>query len=114
MAKTSLYGNGDATQIASLLADRIESSGLSCSLVDSVQRRLGDSTLVVMVFEKYFMRASNRASLTVVVTGQKDRVQVDAIGSGGGQGALFSFSWGAEDSFVGTVERILDEIGFRH
>jgi hypothetical protein len=55
-----------------------------------------------MVFEKYFMRASNRASCTVVLTGQGAR-SVDAIGSGGGQGALFSFSWGAEDSFVSTV-----------
>jgi len=40
------------------------------------------------------MRSSNRASLTVVVTGRDNQVQVDAIGSGGGQGALFSFSWG--------------------
>ena len=69
--------------------------------------------MVVMVFEKYFMRASNRVSLTVVVSGSEGEVQVDAIGSGGGQGAIFSFSWGAEESFAGTVQRILNENGFR-
>ncbi len=113
MAKTTLYGTGSATQVADMLAERVQASGLSCSLVDSMHRNLGDGAVLVLVFEKYFMRSSNRASLTVVVTGRDNQVQVDAIGSGGGQGALFSFSWGAEDSFVGTVEDILLEAGFR-
>jgi hypothetical protein len=65
-----------------------------------------------MVFEKYFMRASNRASLTVMVSGEGETVCVDAIGSGGGQGAIFKFSWGAEEGFVGTVEKILAGCGF--
>ncbi len=114
MAKTTLYGTGSVPQVADMLAKRIQASGMSCSLVDSMRRDLGEAIVIVMVFEKYFMRASSRASLTVIVTGQDDQVQVDAIGSGGGQGAIFSFSWGAEDSFVGTVDRILTESGFRH
>lgn len=114
MAKTTRYGTGAAPQVADMLAERIEASGMSCSLVDSMRRDLGEAVVIVMVFEKYFMRASNRASLTVIVTGLDNEVQVDAIGSGGGQGAIFSFSWGAEDSFVGTVDRILTESGFRH
>lgn len=112
MASISLSGMGSTPEIERLLANEITASGLSCELVDSVRYALGSQSVCVMVFEKYYMRASNRASLTVVVSADGDRVLVDAIGSGGGTGALLNFSWGAEDSFVGTVERILRPLGF--
>ena len=113
MAGITMTGRGDVSGIAGMLSERIQGSGISCRLVDTMQRRLGDGDLIVMVFEKYFMRASNRVSLTVVISGREGEVQVDAIGSGGGQGPLFSFSWGAEESFAGTVQRILADSGFR-
>lgn len=113
MAKISMRGAGTLSGISSMLSERIQSSAMSCQLIDSVQRNLGSTQMVVMVFEKYFMRSSNRASLTVVVTEQDGSVFVDAIGAGGGQGAIFRFSWGAEESFVGTVENILRGYGFQ-
>jgi hypothetical protein len=66
----------------------------------------------MLVFEKYYMRSSNRTSLSVMLTQNLDTVYVDAVGSGGGQGALFRFSWGAEASFVSTVARVLQGHGF--
>jgi hypothetical protein len=47
-----------------------------------------------------------------MLTQSMDTVYVDAVGSGGGQGALFRFSWGAEENFVGTVARVLQGHGF--
>ncbi len=113
MAKVSLQGRGSVDETVNLLKREIQNSGLSCTLVDSVERNTGSATLYVMVFEKYYMRTSNRASLTVVVSGENDFVYVDAIGAGGGQGAIFRFSWGAEDDFAGTVTRILKPHGFQ-
>ncbi len=113
MASLSMTGAGSAGDIASILRDGIQSSGLSCELIESVTRSVGGANIYVMVFEKYYWRASNRASLTVVVSGEGGEVWVDAIGSGGGQGPIFRLSWGAEDSFVGTVENILRPHGFR-
>lgn len=112
MARLSMVGKGGPAQVAELLAREILRSGLSCELVDRVHRKAGEAGLYVMVFEKYYWRASNRASLTVVVSGSGDAVFVDAIGSGGGQGPLFKFSWGSEESFVGVVARILRAHGF--
>lgn len=114
MASLSMTGKGSAAQIASMLMNEIPNSGMSCELVDSVRRTVGGSSLYVMVFEKYYWRASNRASLTVVISGaDDDTVFVDAIGSGGGQGPIFKMSWSAEDDFVGTVAHILQPRGFR-
>lgn len=113
MAKVTLRGKGNAASIANILSNEIQNSALSCSIIDSVTRTAGETVFYVMVFEKYYMRASNRASLTVVVTGNGDDVVVDAIGSGGGQGALFRFSWGAEENFVNTVSQILRRHGFQ-
>jgi hypothetical protein len=66
----------------------------------------------MLVFEKYYMRSDNRASLSVMLTQEGDKVNVDAVGAGGGQGALFRFSWGAEENFVSIVQRILSVRGF--
>lgn len=113
MAKVTLRGKGNVNSIANILSNEIQNSALSCSIIDSVTRTIADTTIYVMVFEKYYMRSSNRASLTVVVSGAGDDVAVDAIGSGGGQGALFRFSWGAEENFVNTVSQILRRHGFQ-
>jgi hypothetical protein len=112
MASISLTGRGSASEIAAMLSEEIQGSAMSCELVDSVSRELGETSFHLLVFDKYFMRNSSRASLTVSVIGRQGQVIVDAIGSGGGQGALFNFAWGAEEDFVSVVEDILRNIGF--
>lgn len=108
-----MTGRGNAEEIAGMLSKEIQDSAMSCELVDSSSRRIGEISYYLMVFDKYYMRNSSRASLSVSVIGYGDMVYVDAIGSGGGQGALFNFSWGAEEDFVGTVEQILCGVGFQ-
>lgn len=112
MSKVSLKGKGDAMNVAAIIGNAVADSGISCQLVDSVNRRIGGNYLSVSVYEKFFYRAGNRASLTVSVVGNGSEVIVDAIGSGGGQGAFFKFSWGAEKSFVNVVCDCLEEMGF--
>ncbi|MDR1631071.1 MAG: DUF6054 family protein [Oscillospiraceae bacterium] len=112
MASIKMQGRLGAVETANRVMEGVLASGVSCELVDSVVRNLGGISVYIMVFEKYYMRASNRASLTVVVTGDAYSSSVDAIGSGGGQGAVFKFSYGAENSFVSTVEQVLTRLGF--
>nr|MDD6335891.1 DUF6054 family protein [bacterium] len=113
MASMSMTGPGNVAQVAGQLKDVVLNSGISCELVGTVSRSQGGQGVQVMVFEKYYWRAGNRASLTLVVSGQGNTVCVDAISSGGGQGPIFKFSWGAEKSFVGIVSRALRGMGFR-
>lgn len=113
MAKITLQGQGRIDQIANTISQGIQNSGISCTLIDSVEQRAGTDSVIVMVFEKYYMRSSNRASLTVVLSSSENNITVTAIGSGGGQGAIFRFSWGAEEDFVNTVAKILRPHGFQ-
>lgn len=113
MAKISLRGTGSVQDVANYLTQEIEGHAMSCELVDAVDRKCGAYEMRAMVFEKYFMRASNRASLTVVVSGDDETIFVDAIGAGGGQGPVFRMSWGAEEDFVAIVSDALRDRGFR-
>lgn len=112
MASLSIKGQGNIDEVANILISGVNDSGISCELIDSVKRNVGGDKVILLVFEKYYMRSSNRASLSVMLTHEGSDVFVDAVSSGGGQGALFRFSWGAEESFVGIVPRILSPRGF--
>ena len=112
MAAISLQGQGDISEIAGLLEKGVTESGITCELIDTAVRKAGEGTALLLVFEKYYMRSSNRASLSIMLTQDGETIYVDAISAGGGQGALFRFSWGAEESFVGIVPQILSGRGF--
>lgn len=113
MASRSMTGTGSADHIAKLLAYEIQNSGLRCELADSICRSAGNAGIYVMAFEKYYWRASNRASLTVAASGEGDSFCADAVGPGGGQGPIFKFSWGAKEDLIGTAANILSRQGFR-
>ncbi len=114
MSKLSMRGSGTVASVAHIIEDGIYKSGISCELVDRADRAFSDGTRATMlVFEKYYWRAGNRASLSVMITGKNNTVNVDAVGSGGGTGIFFSFSWGAEDSFTAKLEKILTEYCFK-
>ena len=63
---------------------------------------------IMLVFEKYFMRNSSRASLSVMVENLSGQTCVYSVGSGGGKNALFSFDWGAGDSFAGLPAKAME------
>ena len=114
MSILCLKGHGDVSKIADILRQEITSNnGISCNLVDEVERTLGNNIVFLMVFEKYYARASNRVSLTITVSSDGDTIFVDAISSGGGQGPFFKCSWGAEEDFVAIVQTILHQHNFK-
>ena len=113
MAQQSFNGKGDVKTIAKMIIDEVQAAGVTNSLVGSASRENGDTTVVFLVFEKYYMRASNRASLSLMmIQGRDGTVTIDAVSSGGGQGVFFSFSWGAEEHFMSLLQRILTQRGF--
>jgi len=113
MSLRTLRGSGTVSETAQLLRETVLNCGFSCELVEEASHTFSGITTTTLVFEKYYWRASNRASLTAVVMGDGRTVSVDLIGSGGGSGALLSFSWGAEESFVDSAAKELEKRGFR-
>ena len=69
----------------------------------------GQHSAGLLIYEKYYMRNSSRASLTVYITDFQGETEVEVIPSGGSQGMFFNIDWGAGDSFSESVQRILKE-----
>jgi len=112
MATSTVQCSGNIEEIAEALTMGVLESAISCELECRVDRSCGQAKAILLVFEKYYIRSSNRASLTVMLTEMGDLVNVDAVGSGGGQGPIIKFSWGAEEDFVDVVRRVLIEKGY--
>ncbi len=97
------------TEAAQVVKARVEASGTSVECVGEYANRSPEGReVVLLVFEKYYMRNSSRASLSVVLENVNGQTWVGYTGSGGGQGALLSFDWGTADDFAGAVAAALE------
>jgi hypothetical protein len=108
MENLDIKVNISVSHAAEMVREGIERGSMSGEMIDSYSVR-SEHELVVMVFEKYYMRNSSRASLTVTLDNISGDTHVHAVGSGGGQGAIFKFDWGAASDFTYEVERILKD-----
>ncbi len=55
-------------------------------MVCDSRRSLDDVSVILLSFEKYYMRNGGYASLTVMLVESEDAQTADIIGSGGGEG----------------------------
>lgn len=85
---------------------------INAQLVAENQRSYSDVNVILLSFEKYFMRNGSYASLTVLLTEDEIKQTADIIGSGGGEG-IFNLSWGANSNFADMAERVLSMNGFK-
>lgn len=68
-----------------------------------------ERTFATLVFEKYFFRNKSRAGLVVLCDNVNGDTEVRIVATGSGDGMIFSFDWGAGDSFVDSVAGLLSE-----
>lgn len=99
--------------LVSQLDQVIVNSAMSMKLVDESTIDAYPYKVSIKVYDKYFMRNSSRASLNLTVLEDGRTTHVVAIGSGGGQGAIFNFSWGAEKELVQEVQVFLEKMVIR-
>ncbi|TCK98184.1 hypothetical protein EDC19_0602 [Natranaerovirga hydrolytica] len=84
--------------------------GLSYELIhERVHHIEGDMISIVLVYEKYYMRNSSRAALTVTINNFNGYTQVESISAGSSQGLFFNIDWGAGEEFANSVKHILKE-----
>ena len=72
---------------------------------------VGDGVAWVLVGEKYFLRNSSYASLTVLVSGDARSSRVQALASGASE-SILNIGFGAAASFEDDFERSLVELGY--
>ncbi|MBO0588265.1 DUF6054 family protein [Sporosarcina sp. E16_8] len=80
---------------------------ISGTLIDRYVRRFGEQEVHIVVLEKYYMRSSNRASLTVTIDNLEGHTKVHAVASGSSEGMFMRFDWGAGNNFANSVELAL-------
>ncbi len=107
MAKYEKIVTGDIQVLSEGLHKYILDSAVSMELIDQSSYEMGNTKVKVLVYDKYFMRNSSRASLNVTIVSDDDTIFVSAIGAGGSQGLFLNFSWGAESELVEVVEAYL-------
>lgn len=95
------------TEAMSVIESHVVGGSISGTLVDRYVRQVGEYEVHVMVLEKYYMRSSNRASLTVTIDDFGEDTKVHVVASGGSEGVFFRFDWGAGNSFANSVETAL-------
>ncbi len=110
MAKFEKKIIGDFNYVIKKLEQEIIDSAVSMNLVDESNYNVGNMNIAVRVYDKYFMRNGNRASLSLTVVGHDNEIFISAIGAGGGQGIFFNFSLGAEDDMVYIVKSCIENI----
>jgi len=81
MAKYEKTINGQFEEVVNHLQNDIGNSGISMKLVDESNHTIGDTKIAVRVYDKYFMRNGNRASLSLTVVGNNSDIFISAIGS---------------------------------
>ncbi|HWT75690.1 MAG TPA: DUF6054 family protein [Mobilitalea sp.] len=110
MAKYETVIKGQFDEVLSRLHEDIMNSAMSMNLVDESNHASGDTNIAVRVYDKYFMRNGNRASLSLTVVSHENEIFISAIGAGGGQGVIFNFSLGAEDELVAVVQESIERM----
>lgn len=85
------------------------SNAISAQFLDKYILETEQGIVAMGLFEKYYMRSSNRATLTVLATDFDGVTHVHLAAGGGGQGAIFRFDWGAGGNFVELAANALGQ-----
>lgn len=113
MASAKFQGDFNVTETASFIKRETNNLGITVELVGESKYIRDDYQVYLFVFEKFYYRASSRASLSVLVVGDEESSNVEVISSGAGQGLLFKFSWGADKNFVNGLGKLLISRGYK-
>ncbi|MGM9916001.1 DUF6054 family protein [Anaerotignum sp.] len=109
MEKIDLYVRLSPMEAAEKVKDAVTGT-FSGEILDEYKRTLPNGKEIVMLlFEKYYMRSGNRATLTVLADNLEETTKVHLSAGGGSEGMLFRFDWGAGASFAQLAQDALQE-----
>lgn len=110
MASVTIRMKGHNAAGIETLADTLKKE-INAELISEVWRNTDGMRVVLLSFERYYMRNGSYASLTVMLTENYYMQTADIVGSGGGEG-IFNISWGANSNFANMAADVLQKYGF--
>lgn len=105
-----IFSGMELNRTAEVLHRKVMDSAMSMELAGESRWQYNGTTVLTRVYEKYFIRASNRATITITMVQSGDTLYISGISAGGGQGAIFRFSWGAEEDFAADIEELVNQL----
>lgn len=103
--KQTFFVSLDINGAADVVDRAVVDGSITGQQIDTYTLNSGDWQCRVIVYEKHFLRVSNRLTLTVVIDDLDGRTRVHCVSGGGGD--ALRFDWGASDRFAGVVEKAL-------
>lgn len=67
-----------------------------------------NKSMGILVYEKYYFRAKNRAALVIIIDNLRGFTEVRSVATASSEGMLLNLDWGAADHFAFTAKRILE------
>ena len=110
MEKMDFYVYLSPREAAERVKEAVTGRLYSGEILDEYVRVLPNGREIIMVlFEKYYMRAGNRATLTFLADNLEGHTKVHLSAGGGSEGIIFRFDWGAGASFSASARDALAE-----
>ncbi len=105
--RNTLKVSSSIEETVDIIYEEVVNGSVTGKLLDKYEINSSDNKkCVVMVFDKHYYRAGNRLTLTVIIDNLEEVTRVHYISGGGGEG-LFTFDWGASESFENIVAEAL-------
>ncbi len=99
---TNLYVSISPKETAKQIHDTIINDSVTGELIDEYVTDMGNGTeVIIQVYEKFYLRAENRLTLTIIIDNVTGKTHIHAISGGGGE--LFRCDGGASDDFEQSI-----------
>ena len=108
MAQLNYKLNGSFNGWLNRIEDGILNGSASASLEARSESRMGDVRCSVRVFERYSWMGGNRVSMTVVLFGNDNAINLTAVTSGGSQAMFMKINTFGEEAFLDCLREILE------
>lgn len=112
MARIHLEGAGDTVKLFDRVVDDI-CENVGGQLIEKSQKDINDVKVLIMVFDKYYLRSSTQVTATVVMVNVDDYVDVEIITAGAGDDVVFNFASSSEDSYGEEIAEVFKEKGYQ-
>lgn len=105
---TEIYVTIEPYEAISII-DRTMQGKISGKKIDQYITTTGESPVAVLIYEQYYARVENRVTLTAIIDKVDGKTHIRLVSTGGGQGMLFKFDWGASMSMENSVLKNLKQ-----
>ena len=110
MAGVKILMHGDGSYSLHQIHEKIHYI-IGAEEVFQQKHRFGNADVWLLVYEKYFFRVNNFATMTILLTQQENAQSAQIVISGSGE-SMSNVSYGANRQFARECVKALEEAGF--